>query len=58
MGKVKSKDVTPWVLPHEYSKEELEALFAEVMRFTPRLYAMTENIFAYCERFGIRHGRN
>jgi hypothetical protein len=45
-------------IAHEYSKEELEALFAEVMRFTPRLYAITENIFAYCERFGIRRGRN
>ncbi len=41
-------------IAHEYSKEELETLFVDVMRFVPYLYTITENIFVYCSRFGIR----
>lgn len=43
-------------IAHEYSKEELEKLFADVMRFTPRLQSIADNIFAYSARFGIKRG--
>jgi hypothetical protein len=43
-------------IAHEYSKEDLEALFADVMRFTPRVCIIADNVFAYCARFGIMRG--
>lgn len=43
-------------IAHEYSIEEMEKLFAEVMSHTPRLHHIAENIFAYCARFGIKRG--
>ena len=43
-------------IAHEYSKEDLEKLFADVMRLTPRLHGIAANIFAYCARFGIKRG--
>jgi uncharacterized protein YutE (UPF0331/DUF86 family) len=43
-------------IAHEYSKEDLEKLFADVMRLTPRLHIIAGNIFAYCVRFGIKRG--
>lgn len=44
-------------IAHEYSNEELEKLFADVMRFTPRLQRIADNIFAYSSRFGIKRGK-
>jgi len=41
-------------IAHEYSKEDLEMLFADVMRLAPRLFSIAGNIFAYCNRFGIK----
>lgn len=40
-------------IAHEYSKEDLERLFGDVMRFTPRVHAIADSVFAYCNRFGI-----
>jgi uncharacterized protein YutE (UPF0331/DUF86 family) len=41
-------------IAHEYSKEDLEKLFADVVRLTPRLHTISGNIFAYCARYGIK----
>jgi len=43
-------------IAYEYSKEDMEKLFGDVMRLTPRLYRIAEKIFAYCARFGIKRG--
>jgi uncharacterized protein YutE (UPF0331/DUF86 family) len=44
-------------IAHEYSQEELEKLFADVMRLTPRLQSIADNIFAYSTRYGIGKAR-
>jgi uncharacterized protein YutE (UPF0331/DUF86 family) len=41
-------------IAHEYSKEDQEKLFVDVMRLTPRLFGIADGIFAYCARFGIK----
>jgi uncharacterized protein YutE (UPF0331/DUF86 family) len=40
-------------IAHEYSKEDLERLLGDVMRFIPRIHAIADSVFAYCNRFGI-----
>lgn len=39
-------------IAHEYAKEDIESVFAQVLAFTPELFQIAARIVSYCGRFG------
>lgn len=38
-------------IAHEYSREDIEGVYAQVMSFVPQIFAIAANIQSYCARY-------
>jgi hypothetical protein len=38
-------------IAHEYAKEDIESVFAQVLNFTPEIFTLAARILAYCSRY-------
>ena len=38
-------------IAHEYAKEDIESIFAQVVNFTPEIFDIAARVLAYCSRY-------
>jgi len=38
-------------IAHEYAREDIESVYAEVINFTPQTFAIAARITSYCSRY-------
>ena len=38
-------------IAHEYAREDIESVYAQVVNFTPEIFAIAARILTYCSRY-------